>query len=188
MAKLVDINKTNSYGVPENYFESLTDQIQTRISEEKLKEEYGNKNPFIVPENYFRNFSINKPNNKLTGVIQMLKPYLSIAAGIILVLVIWQITLSVLDSKKTITEFNDNDFYDQNIQYAEIFDFSDIDSAEMEMKIADYIEDTDANSLIAYTYEETDEITNSTEQEAAYEYFIDYSDDYSDYEDILAEI
>lgn len=188
MAKLTDINKNNSFGVPEDYFESLTDQIQSRISEEKLKEDYGNKNPFTVPKNYFKNFNPKKDINKSIGVIQMLKPYLSIAAGIILVLVIWQITLSVLDNKNAITELNDSALNDQNIQYAEIFDFSDVSIAEIEVQLTDYIDDTDVNSLIAYTNEEFDQQTNNTEQEAAYEYFIDYSDDYSDYEEILAQI
>ena len=188
MAKPADINKNSSFKVPETYFESVTDEIQTRISEDILLKEFGNESPFNVPENYFKNFNIKIIKNRSSDIIQMLKPYLSIAAGIIFVFVIWQITLSVLDNQNNITELNDSSLFDQNIQFAEIIDFSNVSTKEMEAEIDYYIEDTDANSLIAFTNEELDNNTISTEQEAAYEYFIDYSDDYSDYEELLAEL
>lgn len=188
MAKLTDINKNSSFKVPDSYFESVTDEIQTRISEDILLKEFGNENPFNVPENYFNNFNIKINKNRSSEIIQMLKPYLSIAAGIILVFVIWQITLNVLDNKNNITDLNDSLSFDQNIQYADILDFSNVSTKEMEAEIDYYIEDTDANSLVVYTNEEIDNNTINTEQEAAYEYFIDYSDDYSDYEELLAEL
>ena len=58
MKKINDIKMKNTFGVPEGYFDSLKDQIQTGIIEEKLKEEYGNKHPFIVPDDYFEKFSL----------------------------------------------------------------------------------------------------------------------------------
>ena len=124
MAKFTDINKNNSFGVPKDYFDSLNDQIHSKISEEKLKDEYGDENPFIVPKNYFKDFNVKILNRNTSKIIKVLKPYLSIAAGILLIFTIWQVTLSILENRERITDNTENNLYTEDMQYAEIFDFS----------------------------------------------------------------
>ena len=77
MANLKDINKNNSFEVPENYFDDFSAEIQTKISEELLKDRFGNENPFSVPKNYFENFKARTGKDAVISSFQKIKPYLS---------------------------------------------------------------------------------------------------------------
>lgn len=189
MVPLSDIKKENSFGVPDGYFNSVTDQIQSKIAEEKLKDQYGNKNPFTVPQGYFQNFSVNTENSGKGKIISIFKPWLSIAAGILIVFAAWQIVLTSLDTgESSLTSVDTSDFTEQ-LQYAEIFDFSNINDSDLEDAITDYIQEYDEETINAITTEKLEDDTEiSEENEIIYEYYIDYSDDYSDYEELLAEL
>ncbi len=104
MKKSTDI-QNNGFNTPHNYFENFNTELQTRIIEEQLKDKFGNKNPFSVPVNYFQNITANIKESKKPSVkiIQLLKPYLSIAAGILFVFGIWQVLLTNIDNSKQIT-------------------------------------------------------------------------------------
>ena len=57
-------NKNNGFEIPNNYFQNLSIEMETRVTEEQLKDKFGNKNPFSVPQNYFISFSVNRKKNK----------------------------------------------------------------------------------------------------------------------------
>jgi hypothetical protein len=50
---LSKMKKENPFSVPENYFESLADNIQQKINSIPELERINKENPFQVPENYF---------------------------------------------------------------------------------------------------------------------------------------
>lgn len=73
-----------------DHYNSLLDQI-------------GKKQPFSVPENYFEKFPAElqkKVKSEPAGkppVLKVLRPYISIAAGFLLVFALWQLVLQKLD-------------------------------------------------------------------------------------------
>lgn len=189
MAKLTDINKNNSFEIPENYFEDFTKELQTKISEENLKEKFGNDNPFVIPVNYFENFYVNIKKDRTIGkTIQLLKPYMAIAAGIVLVFVIWQVVLTSLDNSQPITETSDSTHIEDNILLADIIDFSDIDSEVIENEFDIYIGESDENTIFSLSNIEENKLTLDIDEEAIYEYFIDYSDDIIEYAEVIAQL
>jgi len=186
MNNLNNINKKNSFKVPENYFDNFSKELETRISEENLKKQFGNKNPFTVPENYFETFSVNKKNPE-RKIVRLITPWLSAAAGIIIIFALWQFLLTEVDKNKH-AETNDtlisthlNFFADNQIQ----IDENDIKYLEPEINA--YIDETDANRLYEYSNDDTSEEMINTDEETVYEYFIDYADD-NDYTELLADL
>ncbi|MCF6366476.1 MAG: hypothetical protein L3J35_09785 [Bacteroidales bacterium] len=182
--------QNNGFKTPENYFKNINDELQIRIAEEQLKKRFGNKNPFSVPENYFFSFSVNikdeqKPERK---IIQSLKPYFSIAAGIILIVGIWQILLTNIDNSETISNVidtvteNNPDIFANNT-----LNFEDIDTTDLNTEVENIIYENDANSLIAFTEDNFDNYEIDVDDESISEYLIDYADD-EDYEEILASL
>jgi len=144
----------NGFKIPENYFQNFNEELQIRIIEEKLKEKFGNKNPFSVPDNYFSGFSVNvnKEQKSKGKIIQLLKPYFSIAAGIILILGIWQVLLVNIDNSKTISNIIDT-IKDNNTEITanNILNFENVDTFDLNNEVENIIYEADANSLIAYT-------------------------------------
>jgi len=67
---------------------------------------YKKSNPFNVPENYFEGFEqklsekIDEIENKNTWTIKSLKPFLSIAAGFLLLFSLWLMFLNKLGNNK----------------------------------------------------------------------------------------
>ncbi len=168
----------NPFKTPENYFENFSEEMQIRISEENLKDKFGNSIPFKVPENYFENSKkmfierIKETNRIKKNPILLLKPYLSIAAGLLVVLAVWQLVLSnfnfnnsTLSNTNTIEINNEKD----NSQTAKIY----------EDEIILYTEE----ATILEVVNETPEIENDTLNN---DETIDYLADYIDYSDLLA--
>lgn len=186
MTPLSDIQKENSFGIPEGYFDSFQDQIQAKIAEEKLMDTYGNANPFAVPEGYFENFTAAKHEHKEGRLLSMLKPWMSVAAGILVVFAIWQIVLNSINTSEGSIAANDST---QLTEYSEIFDFSNLNDDDLAEVAADYMYEYDDEALYQLSGEESENNAElSINEEIIYEYYIDYSDDYSDYEDLLAEL
>ncbi len=188
MNDLNNIKKENSFKVPENYFDNFSKELETRISEENLKKRFGNKNPFTVPENYFETFSVKnkRPERK---IIKLITPWLSAAAGIIIIFALWQFLLNEVETNKH-AETNDtlistqmNFIADNQIQINE----NDIEYLEPELNA--YIDETDASQLYEYANNENSDDIDivNTDDETVYEYFIDYADD-NDYTELLAEL
>jgi hypothetical protein len=178
--------KRNSFGIPEGYFDSFQDQIQAKIAEEKLMDTYGNANPFAVPEGYSRILTAAKHEHKEGRLLSMLKPWMSVAAGILVVFAIWQIVLNSINTSEGSIAANDST---QLTEYSEIFDFSNLNDDDLAQVAADYMYEYDDEALYQLSGEESENNTElSINEEIIYEYYIDYSDDYSDYEDLLAEL
>lgn len=188
MKKSTNINDSG-FKTPENYFKNFDVELQIRIIEEYLKERFGNKNPFTVPKNYFQTFSVNlKTAGTSSGkVIQMLKPYLSIAAGIIIVFGIWQLLLTNIDSPVSITEQADTVIENNTILSDNTINLDDVEEVELNEEFETYISEADANTLIEYTQEENNEFEVDASTEEIYDYLIDYADD-EDYDAILASL
>src|SRR5436853_7680437 len=51
--KLSKLKRENPFRVPDNYFDSLADNIQQKINALPHLEKMSNENPFAVPEGYF---------------------------------------------------------------------------------------------------------------------------------------
>ena len=189
MTKLSDINKNNQYKIPENYFEDFTTELQTKISEENIKEKFGNDNHFAVPINYFETFNVKIKRERTIGnTIQLLKPFLAIAAGIILVFVIWQVVLTSMENSQPLTETNDSTNIEDNILLADIIDFSNIDSTVIENELDIYVEESDENTIVSLSDNEENEFSIDIDIETIYEYFIDYSDDMTEYAEVIAQL
>ncbi len=185
MKSLNNINKKNPFKVPKSYFENFNRELKTKISEEYLKKNIGNENPFTLPENYFENFSPEVLQNKKREkgkVIKLLKPWFSAAAGIIVIFALWQFLLTNIDSYKANNENISKTENSQNL--AEI---NNDDLQYLEPEIDAYINEVDISNIYEYANDENDKSLTDTDDEAAYEYFIDYTDDY-EYTEIIAEL
>jgi len=166
----------NPFETPKNYFENFSEEMQIRISEENLKDKFGNSLPFKIPENYFENSKksfferIIKKNRVKKNPILLLKPYLSIAAGLLIVLAVWQLILSNLNfNNSTLSntiEINDkkDDSQTAKIYEDEVILFTDV-------------------ATILEVVSENPEIDNDTLNN---DETIDYLADYVDYSDLLA--
>jgi hypothetical protein len=187
MANLKDIDKNNTFKVPEDYFDDFTREMQTKIAEENLKSTYGNENPFSVPENYFEDLRIKKEKRLSIGTRQKLRPYLAIAASIVFVFIIWQIALNALDNDTKVVDVDTVVMEEQSL-YAGNIDLSDIDQTDLENEFNIYLNETDLSTIISMTDTTTNGFELNIEKEAIYDYLIDYSDDLSEYDEILAQL
>ncbi len=185
MNELNNIDKNSGFKVPENYFNNFSEELEARISEEYLKKNFGNKNPFIIPENYFERFVINNKSRK-GKIIKLIKPWLSAAAGIIIIFALWQFLLTGIENKTE--QAQNNDTISDNIYFAEnTFNFDSAAIQISEDELNTYIDETDPNSIYEYTTDENDDKEIDTDIETLYEYYIDNTDD-TDYSEILAEL
>lgn len=169
--------KSNSFKTPENYFSNFSKDLQVRISEEKLKDKFGNENSFSVPKDYFKNFSVNLKANKKRNVFQLLKPYISIAAGIIIVFGIWQIILSNFDNNAFVKN-NDSITIEKNNN------FEDVEFAD---NIDYYIDELDLASIQDINFGDEEDVNIDANDDEISEYLIDYADD-TDFDEILASL
>jgi len=175
--------KNNTFKTPENYFNNFNNEIKIRIIEEQLKDKFGNENPFSVPKDYFQTFSVElkKETQRKARVIQILKPYISIAAGIIIIFGIWQIIFSNIDKINTVAEINDTTMIENNIN------FDDIEFDDLNENIDKYLDGEDIIAVINYEEEPEQEIDVNVDEDEISEYLIDYIDE-ADFEEILASL
>jgi len=68
--------KKNPFKTPENYFDNLSEDL---LLQQKLKTST-RKTGYIVPKDYFKTFSVQKPTSKIRKLI----PYFSVAAAILI--------------------------------------------------------------------------------------------------------
>jgi len=186
MKELNNINKNKAFKVPKNYFENFSIELETRISEENLKKKIGNKNPFTVPENYFETFSAAKNKSERT-VFQIIKPWLSAAAGIIVVFALWQFLLNGIDKNNHAQNIDNINKINSYIIANNQININDSDIEYLEPEVNAYIDGTDANQIYEYANDETQEDKISVDDETIYEYFVDYADD-NDYTELLADL
>ena len=191
MKNFNNINNNSAFKVPENYFENFSQKIETRIFEENIKKQFGNKNPFNVPENYFENFKsdiFGKRKNKFARIIKITRPWLSAAAGIIIIFTLWQFLLTGIENKNNHAEDNDslkseNTFVIANYQS----DINTIDIKYLEPEINAYIDEADVDQIYEDVNEDNSEVKINSDDEIVYQYFIDYADD-NDYTELLADL
>jgi len=174
--------KDTKFKIPENYFQNFNDELLIRIIEENLKDRYGNNNPFTVPENYFNLFSVKleTKTNKTGKVIQILKPYLSIAAGILLILGLWQVILTNTNNDnitaETIDTINNN-----------TLNFDNIELADLSETVDDYIDNEDVYDVVNSEEDTEQEIELNASEDEISDYLIDYADE-NDFDEILASL
>jgi hypothetical protein len=188
MARIDDIKGTNElFKVPQNYFEDLSSEIRIKILEDGLKEDYGSKAPFSVPKGYFESIDPESYKIPKKSIVHFLKPYISIAAGIILIAGIWQIVAVNLDLTDGSTSNLDTS-KDKDSLYAEfVVDLTTIDTIEIEKKAELYLYEMDNESVYGISesdYQKTSE--TGDQDESIYDYFVDY-DSGLDYIDFLTE-
>lgn len=177
----------NVFKVPENYFDNFTEELEARISEDYLKNRFGNKNPFIAPENYFNNFKV-KINREKAKIIRLVRPWLSVAAGIIIIFALWQFLLNdILNNNKQALNKNSLSNNKTEIIANNKVDLDKIDIKYLVPEINAYIDETDANTIYEYADDTEQETIINTDEEAVYEYYIDYADD-TDITDLLADL
>jgi hypothetical protein len=182
MAKFGEIKGTNDvFKTPDDYFENLTSEIHTKMVEENLKEKFGNKSPFSVPEGYFENMK-GQAFVKPIGFIRVIKPYISVAAAIIILAGIWQIFITNLDINnysKVITDTsNKNSLYTDNLLNLNKIEKSEIDeTAEL------YMDLIDNETIFNLSESLNNQIVSQNVDESVYDYFVDYDSglDYVDY-------
>lgn len=175
-----NIKNKNAFQVPENYFDNLGAVIETKIAEEKIIESFGKELPFSVPKNYFTKLSDSiidtkiTANNNSSNIFQILKPYLSIAAGLLIVFGIWQVILSNFE--------NENPISNNKITANKI----NIKNTSIEVLLSDTVTQNEVADDIAYDSDEEliasvvySENTDSEvpDNDATVEYLADYSDD-----------
>ncbi len=183
-------SKHTGFKTPENYFDNFNNELQTRMIEENLKERFGNKNPFTVPKRYFLNFSMNLNQSKESSgkLIQLIKPYFSIAAGIVIMFGIWQILLTNIDNSQQVTNKIDTIKTDNTIFLSNnILNLDDIEISDLNEQFETYIDESDASALLVYTEDETESFNIDATEEEIYEYLMDYTDN-EDYTEILASL
>jgi len=89
---LSKMKKENPFRIPENYFDSLAENIQKKISETSDLERMSKENPFQVPENYFESlpYSVSEKiaikKNKSISISWKPKYAYAVAAVIIVVI------------------------------------------------------------------------------------------------------
>ncbi len=173
--------KNQGFKTPNNYFNGFSDEIKTRIYEEKLKEKFGKKNPFSVPDTYFENFIPKNENKKQKSqkIFEILKPYLTIAAGIVVVIAMWQFILSKTNVKTTVINKEETTIGNKQ-------NFDEYDMLELYSITENYIYEGDIVSLSEPNEEETKFEINANEDEIS-NFLTDYSDDY-DINEILASL
>ncbi len=145
-------NKDTSkiFSVPENYFATFAQEIQTKIAEDKIRTACGNTPPFTVPEDFFKNIDFKlKPKKNY----KILKTIFAVAASILLIFAISQTVFIEKQNNKTQTPAlateNDNLFKE--------------------------VENYNSELLISYLSESEDNIENLPVQEDAdLEYLADY--------------
>lgn len=172
MKKNKDIQKSG-FKIPDNYFNNFNEDLKIKIIEDQLKEKFGNKKPFTIPNNYFENFSVKVEKEKAPQkIIKLLKPFISIAAGIILIFGVWQFILTNIPEN--------NNFANNNLNKVEETNrLNDLDC---------YIEDIDLFSIGDIDNEENEESLNiDISEEEISDYLIDYTDE-DDFEEILASL
>ncbi len=166
MPKLDNIKGENPFKIPENYFEDLSRDLETKMIETKLIEKFGKKTPFNVPKEYFplleyRLTSISN-KNKITSKILLIKPYLMAAAIIIVMLGIWKIFLQDInfntqqfiaktDTVKNQDSITENDFDFDDVIYYETSEISNSKEAKVDLN------STDKKELEEYITDNVDE-------------------------------
>jgi hypothetical protein len=158
-------NRQNPFRLPENYFEQFSEDLQIRISEEKLEEKFGKKNPFSVPNNYFENLDFTSFNKKQTFLPNktkfsiLIKTSFSIAAGVILFFAVRFL------------------FFDQNTS-KNTANYS-ISSDSLKPTEIDIYEDIDESTIVAVFSEENkkETISPTISDEEMLNYVADYSDE-----------
>ncbi len=186
-------NKKNAFKTPENYFEKFQDDIQIKICEEKISEYFGKSNPFTVPEDYFEKLNeeitqrIKREPGQSRNLYQILKPYIAIAASILIIFGLWRGFLNLSD-----TVVNDTPI---NIKEAVLIkdDGNNIeivisDSLAVKEHIDEYISDESEEVLAELIDADTD--TDTVDVEFAFtdedsELIAEYIADNLDYNDII---
>lgn len=168
-------NTKNPFRLPENYFDTLSDELQCRIAEEKLKSKFGNKNPFTIPENYFENsdkHSFNKKHNFTYRKNQfsiLLKTSISIAAGVVLF-----IGLRTL-------------FFENNTSKTNFTNVSNFGDSSNNLALDNEIyEDIDENTIVSFISETKDTVSDTTQ--ISDDELIEYVADNTTYSDLLADL
>ncbi len=177
----------NGFSIPENYFESISEDIQTKINEENLNRRFGKKIPFSVPLGYFNNISAETFTEKKPAIqlYHKLKPYLSIAAGIIIIFGIWQLLLTNIDPDTTkFSKLNTDTSKYLNTDSNNKLTLNDINMTDISNELDLYIDNTDELTLIEISNEE--EVKNiEIDSEEIYNYLMDYADE-SEFNEIIA--
>jgi len=188
MAKLDNIKGSNEmFKVPQNYFEDLSSEIRIKILEDGLKENYGSKSPFSVPKWYYESIDPESYKVSKKSIVHFLKPYISIAAGIILIAGIWQIIAVNLDLKDNSTTNFDSSKVKDSLYVEFVVDLTKIDTTEIDKKAELYLYEMDNESVYGITETENQKTTETEDQdESIYDYFVDY-DSGMDYIDFLTE-
>ncbi|MCM4166403.1 hypothetical protein KCTC52924_03336 [Arenibacter antarcticus] len=136
------INKDNSFRVPEGYFDSLSDNVFTKMESEKM--ESTEHDDFRVPEGYFDSFTdrvlakLETEENK-TVPVRSLKRYYYIAASVAAVLLIivglqWK---DISNSDTVLANSDIEDYFEFNglgvssYELAEMLPVSDMDINEI---------------------------------------------------------
>ena len=167
MSKIPDADSKNPFRLPENYFEQFSEDLQIRLSEEKLKEKFGKKNPFYIPENYFESLNYKFENLKQLRKINIfsifIKTSVSIAAGFILFFALRTFIFNNHDSSKNTAS--------QSIS---------ADSLKQNIVESDFYEDIDENTIVSFITEPeniTDTVSVRNSDEETLNYLTDNTDD-----------
>ncbi len=181
-------NKKNAFKTPENYFDNFQDDLQIRISEEKISEYFGKNNPFVVPENYFKeidkeiNQRIKREPGKSRNLYQQIKPYLTLAASVIIIFGVWRAFLNLSENynKKETDKISEVLVIQDNQDGIELIIK---DTAVVEKHIEEYISDESETVIADMIVDEADSIVinfefNDDDSELIAEYIADNLDYY----------
>jgi hypothetical protein len=184
MANLENIKNSNElFKTPEGYFDNLANDIQLKISEEKLKEKFGNGNPFAVPNGYFENIVAERFILKKLTVFQMFKPYISIAAAILMLSGIWRIITLNINPDSNPSAKIDSGLRSDSFIAENGIDWNKIQKSELENTADFYLDEIDNETFLSLSQAEPKDSLNQKTDESVYDYFVDYDSgmEYLDY-------
>ncbi len=176
MINLSDIKSESPFRTPDSYFDDFQQDIETRISEEHIRNLCGNVNPFQVPTHYFENLKLTQNTKPKSKIISLLKPLLAVAAVLLFGFGVWKITSENIQ-KTTISRI------ETTVNQLNIKSEFVIDAELQNVIIEDYLADVDVNSVAEY-FNEDDSIYSPETLQSSDDEIVEYLSDYLAYSEI----
>jgi hypothetical protein len=180
MSESENILENNScFKTPAKYFQTVELEIEHKIIEDAIKERCGNTLPFKIPDRYFDSINPEIFIYRKKPAIKFLKPYISIAAGILLLAGIWQIIINQIDSFD-IKALRNNPVQ-QGYSINNNVTLSDIDLEGLNEEAEIFLYDMDQPTILSISEQATNQ--TQTNDDLVYDFFIDYDSgvEYIDY-------
>lgn len=135
----------NSFSVPQNYFDTLTDEVLLKAREEKIASFAGKRNNYLVPNNYFENlgtqiFEKTTSESKRTKIIPLNTRWMIGVAAAFLIVAAYFFGLNPNLAESGLNEFSQ----EESIEYI----YDNIDDYDIEEIVALLDDDADIDEVL----------------------------------------